>query len=105
MGLRGIAGRDISASLDNWITGHYGEDQFRGLSKCRVCGELLCDSFDRDEYDGVCFLCRERECVVCGKTWKAEDDDGGVDYYGEENIPGECPACREEEGGDGGDEA
>lgn len=28
--------------LDAWITGNYGEDQFRDITTCGGCGEDLC---------------------------------------------------------------
>jgi len=88
---RGIDG----AALDRYITGNYGEDQFRGLFKCSKCGELLCDQDnDTDAETGVCFMCRERTCDECGATWKAEDDDGGVDYMDDGDVPATCTACR-----------
>jgi len=65
-------GRDMSADLDNWITGHWGEDQFKDERFCKDCSfyddgmccnktsplfeqtigeeEYSCDFFD-DKYD------------------------------------------------------
>jgi hypothetical protein len=43
--MRDSNGRDISQELDNWITGHYGEDQFRSSRAHRRMEE---DDFDFD---------------------------------------------------------
>lgn len=74
-------GRDLSGSLDRWITGNYGADQFDDNAICKNCtkrgtdrcpepenakdDEFWCDSFDypdESDYDDVRYdEWRERE--------------------------------------------
>lgn len=42
--MRGIDGRDISRDLDRYITGNYGEDQFRDYTESEHEPDL-CDFF------------------------------------------------------------
>ena len=49
------------AGLDNWITGHYGEDQFKGTYFCLECGECV-DDLVREggpKTELLCKKCRE----------------------------------------------
>jgi hypothetical protein len=52
-------------TLDDWITGHQGEDQFTntfdGLTQCPVCGEELqqVDQQKDDSWTGACWPCQE----------------------------------------------
>jgi hypothetical protein len=58
-------GRDMSASLDRWITGNYGEDQFKPL----VCPKDGTDSEDmRDTEDPDVW-----ECPSCGDEYTVDD--------------------------------
>jgi len=49
-------------SLDKWITGNYGEDQFKGMDKCPNCGETL--TFDLHNDIWWCSHCK----------WSEEDE-------------------------------
>jgi rubrerythrin len=51
-------------SLDNYRTGHYGEDQWADSFLCESCGTELAP----DEWG-------EAICPECGKVYPAEDDD------------------------------
>jgi hypothetical protein len=50
----------MDRDLDNYITGHYGEDQFRGEEECEEFTEEDCDCSDRswygEEHDSACPL-------------------------------------------------
>jgi len=49
--------------LDNWITGHYGEDQYkRGTYFCLECGECVDDLVTEGglETELYCEVCREK---------------------------------------------
>lgn len=47
-------------ALDRYITGNYGEDRYRGMVECQVCGEL----YDPDD---------SQECPNC--TENTEEDE------------------------------
>lgn len=54
------------AELDRHITGNYGEDQFKGLVECPLCGGL----YD-PEMDETCYECGR---VIPGYSVADEDD-------------------------------
>lgn len=55
MGCGGISMSEIDrAALDRWITGNYGEDQYRG--NCENCGNY----FYSDEEE-LCDECRKKQ--------------------------------------------
>ncbi len=63
------------AALDRYITGNYGEDQFKGFHPCPECdeagevvaGECLCAAVERDEDE-----CYEK-CSNCDGEGFVED--------------------------------
>jgi predicted Zn-ribbon and HTH transcriptional regulator len=51
--------RHMSDSLDRWITGNYGEDQFGAPNRCRNCGKSEEDA----NLDGTCSECGSDDWV------------------------------------------
>ena len=56
-----------SAALDRYITGNYGEDQFRGLVECPACGEYYnseeCALSRKDNKTMICSQCGVDEAM------------------------------------------
>ena len=82
------------AALDRWITGNYGEDQFKGCAECLKCKELFYPVNNGvDPIDTECFLCIERECD-CGEKWQAINDPESIDWDVPDKVPDDCQVCR-----------
>lgn len=58
--------RHMSNELDNYITGHYGEDQFGNVEDCPECdGSGVCPECEGDTED--CTICDgDGNCPICG---------------------------------------
>lgn len=54
--------RQMSESLDRWITGNYGEDSIKGNYFCLECGECVDDlvAGGGPETELMCMECREK---------------------------------------------
>ncbi len=39
--------------LDRYITGNYGEDQFKGMDECPLTGDPDCEHLDEHEIDDI----------------------------------------------------
>ena len=67
-----------SANLDRYITGNYGEDQFKNKEdeesdyECRLCGvrTSLCCS-NHPERGGICANCVCPDCVIPSTRYQA----------------------------------
>lgn len=83
MPIYGPGGRDISADLDNWITGHYGED----------------DPANQDEPDELSPE-EERERSIYAKNLQDEAMQKAYQEDAEPPEPWTCPNCLEENEGE-----
>jgi len=56
-------------ALDNFITGHYGEDQNMNEDQPYQCGDLKCDCSNTSD------LCQWKHCPSCGELYLYDPSD------------------------------
>jgi len=78
-------GRDLGPSLDRWITGNYGEDQFGPPGACPDCGASTEDA----EWDDP----TERWTCCCGRVY--DDNEAHPDPRDDEPPDFDERRCRE----------